>query len=91
MSRMDSSGNTGFVIGPRATMIRKACAGGYKYKRMAVSGQERFQDKPDKGRYSHVSDALQYLMVGAGEGVKLITSPTDNQVIDYSHSDRGVV
>lgn len=91
MSRMDFAGNTGFVIGPKAVMIRKACAGGYKYKRMAVAGQERYQDKPDKGRYSHVADALQYLMVGAGEGTKLISNPDANKPIDYSHSNKGIV
>jgi hypothetical protein len=91
LSRMDFAGNTGFVIGPKATMVRKAMAGGYKYKRMAVSGQERFQDKPDKGRYSHVADALQYLMVGAGEGGTVIESKGYVDEIDYSQTDRMVI
>jgi hypothetical protein len=72
-------------------MIRKALAGGYKYKRMAVSGQERYQDKPDKGRYSHVADALQYLMVGAGEGSNIIEGKGWSKEIDYSLTDRMIV
>lgn len=88
LSRMDFAGNTGFVIGPKAFMIRKAMAGGYKYKRMAVSGQAKFMDKPDKGRYSHVADALQYLMVGAGEGGALIETKNWGAEIDYSLTDR---
>ena len=88
LSRMDFAGNTGFVIGPKAFMCRKALAGGYKYKRMSVSGQARFMDKPDKGRYSHVADSLQYLMVGAGEGASLITSKDWGKTIDYSLTNK---
>ena len=91
LSRMDFAGNTGFVITPGAPMYRKALAGGYKYKRMSVSGQERFQDKPDKGRYSHVADSGQYMMVGAGEGGKLIENKAWNTEVDYSLTNRMVV
>lgn len=91
LSRMDFAGNTGFIIGPRAIMTRKACAGGYKYKRMAVSGSDRFRDVPDKGPYSHVGDALQYTMLGGGEGNRVIESKHDDQKIDYSHIDRMVI
>ena len=91
LSRMDFAGNAGFLIGPKAAMCRKALAGGYKYKRMAVAGQERFQDKPDKGRYSHVADALQYLMLGAGEGSRVIENKHWRKEIDYSATDRLIV
>ena len=91
LSRMDFAGNPGFLIGPKAPMCRKALAGGYKYRRMAVAGQERYMDKPDKGRYSHVADSLQYLMVGAGEGGKIIESDSWGNEIDYSLTDRMVV
>lgn len=87
MMRMDFAGNPGFLIGPKAPMIRKAMAGGYKYKRMAVSGQEKFADKPDKGRYSHVADSLQYLMVGAGEGGAVVAGRGYGKEIDYSNAD----
>lgn len=91
MCRMDFSGNPGFLIGPKAPMIRKAMAGGYKYKRMAVAGQERFMDKPDKGRYSHVADSLQYLMLGAGEGGKVVSTGNWGEKIDYSQVNKMVV
>lgn len=87
LQRMDFAGSTGFVITPGAPMARKALAGGYKYKRMAVSGGDRFQDKPDKGRYSHVGDALQYMMLGGGEGSKVVGG-FENTDIDYSTTDR---
>jgi len=40
---------------------------------MEVSG-ERYADKPDKNMFSHVHDALQYQMLGAGEGRALINN-----------------
>jgi hypothetical protein len=40
---------------------------------MEVSG-ERYADKPDKNMYSHIHDALQYMMLGAGEGRALMNS-----------------
>jgi len=91
LQRLDFSGNPGFAVAPKAIMVRKALAGGYKYKRMAVTGAERYNDKPDKGRYSHVADALQYLMVGAGEGNAVISNPAWSQQIDYSNYDRLIV
>ena len=90
MQRLDFNGSPAFMLGPKAKMVRKACAGGYKYKRMQVSGQERFQDKPDKGRYSHVGDALQYLFLGAVGGERVMGGYGD-QTIDYSESRRGIV
>lgn len=91
MTRMDFAGNPGFGIGPKAIMCRKACAGGYKYKRMSVSGAEKFQDRPDKGRYSHVGDALQYLMLGGGEGYKLVSNRDSGKEIDYTTTDKAIL
>lgn len=91
LSRLDFAGNPGFCITPGAPMCRKALAGGYKYKRMAVSGHEKFQDKPDKGRYSHVGDSIQYLMVGAGEGGGIISRKGAVDTIDYSRMDGTIV
>jgi len=41
---------------------------------MSVTGEERFHDKPDKNIYSHIVEACEYGLVGAGEGDKLIES-----------------
>ena len=90
MQRLDFSGKPAFIIGPKAQMLRKACSGGYKYKRMQVSGQARFMDKPDKGRYSHVADACQYLMLGAIGGDAVIGGYT-KKPLDYSESQRAIV
>lgn len=64
----------GLLIDPRCTNLIKGFEGGYHYRRLQVSG-ERYEDTPNKNRFSHVHDALQYLMLGGGEGKKLLNSP----------------
>lgn len=91
MKRLDSAGNPGFIIGPKAVIVRKACAGGYKYKRLQVTGEERYTDVPVKNRYSHPADAMQYMMLSLGEGFTLISSGDSSEKIDYSHANKGVV
>ncbi len=67
-------GRPQLVISPKCRILRKALAGGYKYRRIQVSGTEKYADKPDKNMYSHVAEALQYLCVGMGHGYELIKS-----------------
>jgi hypothetical protein len=66
-------GKPGLIISPTCKTLRKGMQGGYSYKRMQIAGEtERYHDKPDKNKYSHVCEAGQYLMLGAGEGRMLI-------------------
>ena len=67
-----SDGKPAFLIDRRCPMLIKGFQGGYAYRRMQVSG-ERYDDKPEKNMYSHIHDALQYLLLGAGEGRELIS------------------
>lgn len=77
-------------IGPGAPMLRKALAGGYKYKRLSVKGEERYQEVPMKNKYSHVADALQYLALGA-LGDSEVVGGYKNLKIDYSLHNKGIV
>ena len=61
-------GNSGVIIDKRCKELIAGFEGGYHYKRMQVTGQERYHESPNKNRFSHVHDALQYLMLGSGEG-----------------------
>lgn len=47
--------------------LREAMNGGYCYrKKRAADGTSRYDDKPDKeSDFSHVADALQYVVVGS--------------------------
>ena len=69
-------GEPGLSISPKCQTLPKAMGGGYAYKRVQVSGDERFHDKPDMNQYSHVAEAAQYLMLGAGEGRAIVRHHT---------------
>ena len=91
MQRLDFIGQPAFRIqGPMAPTTRKACDGGYQFKRMQVSNEERFQDKPDKGKFSHAGDALQYLFLGAVGGERVVGGYSST-AIDYSLTNRAIV
>lgn len=64
-------GKPAFLVDRRCETLVKGFESGYSYRRLNVSG-ERFDEKPDKNMYSHIHDALQYLMLGAGEGRQLM-------------------
>jgi hypothetical protein len=90
LMRLDFSGTPAFVILPKAKTLRKAMAGGYKYKRMQVAGESRFQDRPVKNKYSHVADACQYFTLGAIGGDRVVGG-YNNGDIDYSKASRAYI
>lgn len=54
-------GEAGMVVHPTARFIRKGFNGGYHFKRVQVTGTERYRDVPEKNDFSHPHDALQYM------------------------------
>jgi hypothetical protein len=65
-------------------------AGGYKYRLMQISGEERYAELPEKNIYSHVAEALQYALCGAGE-VRATLGRKASKPLDYSRIDRGLI
>ena len=65
-------GEPGYLLHPDCRVLRKAKQGGYCLRRMAIVGQERYKDAPDKNEYSHVAEAEQYMMLGGGEGKRVV-------------------
>jgi hypothetical protein len=61
-------GEPGYLVSRKCPMIRKGKIGGYQYKRVQVSGEDRYRDKPDKNKYSHPADAEQYMALGFSGG-----------------------
>lgn len=60
-------------------ILRKGFVNGYHFKRVNISGDERYQDKPNKNRFSHIHDAVQYiLMKFAGDQVVKDKTPPSN-------------
>src|ERR1035437_923837 len=83
MVRLDFAGNPAFLVTSGAPTLRKALSGGYKYKRLQISGEAKFMDKPDKNKYSHVADACQYLFLGAVGGARVVGG-FDDRPLDYN-------
>ena len=61
-------GAPGLIVSPACRRLRKALAGGYHFERYKVSGAAQFKEVPAKDGHSHIVDALQYALMGAGEG-----------------------
>lgn len=83
-------GHPGLLVSPNLTVTRKGLAGGYCYKKMRVSGDDRFHEKPDKNKYSHPVEAGGYLNLGIGEGVSLVRGeqePEDERA--YANAQAG--
>lgn len=60
LSKTGIGGSPQFTLSPNCITIRKGFNGGYHYRRIQVSGDERFYNIPEKNKYSHPMDALQY-------------------------------
>lgn len=60
-------GKPGLIISPRCKVLRKGLAGGYCYRRVQSSGSDRYHLEPDKNRFSHVVEALEYALMEGGE------------------------
>jgi len=57
-------GQPAFLISREGCPILvKGFMSGYHFKRMQIGGDERYQDKPNKNKYSHPHDALQYALM----------------------------
>ncbi len=65
-------GKAGFILDPSCLQLRKGFLNGYHYRRMQTSGEARYELSPSKNKYSHVHDALQYMMLGSGEGRRVV-------------------
>jgi hypothetical protein len=78
LGTMTMGGEPELVIHPRCKTLIKAMSGAYCLKRKQVSGDEQFHEKPDKNEWSHVAEALQYLVVGMGR---------DRRVLDGGHDE----
>lgn len=68
LKRLCGDGRPALQISPKAKTIRKGLNGGFCYRRIKVAGDERYTDIPDKNKYSHPVEALEYLELGLGEG-----------------------
>lgn len=75
-------GEPGFLIHPDMRVTRKGLQGGYKFRRLKVSGDERYEQSPVKNAYSHPCEALQYGEMGAGGGQAVLLPVSQERAED---------
>lgn len=69
--RLVSGGVPALLVDKKCVILRRGFNGGYKFKRLSVSGEARYDPKPEKNRFSDPQDGLQYLLFGMGEGARM--------------------
>jgi hypothetical protein len=65
-------GAPGLELSPNCHVLRKGFASGYHFKAIQSGNGAQFHEMPAKNAASHPHDALQYLLLGAGEYISII-------------------
>jgi hypothetical protein len=74
----------------RCPTLIAGLSGKYQFRRIKVTGDDRYHDKPDKGPESHVCEALHYGLMGEGEADNLFNqdlSAIMDQSVDMAIPD----
>jgi hypothetical protein len=75
LTRLAMDGKPALLISPKCKMIRTGLNGGFCFRRLQIGGVEQYTEEPDKNAYSHPVEALEYALVGAGEGHDALLGP----------------
>jgi hypothetical protein len=71
MGRLINTGSghalPGFLVDKSCTKLRAGLAGKWYRRRIQIPGSDRTRDEPEKNEWSHVCDAVGYLVMGLGE------------------------
>lgn len=89
--RLLIDGDPGFLVHPDCRTFRKGLAGGFCYKRIQVVGEAKFRDVPDKNSFSHICEAAEYLLMGAGEGRAIVRREQAQGRPAYALSDYSIL
>jgi hypothetical protein len=81
---MLTDGKPAFLLSPHCKILRKGFNGGYQYRRLRVPGETRYTEEPDKNRFSHPHDGLQYLCLQLRGGLSNLNRATVSGERDYS-------
>jgi hypothetical protein len=68
LTRLAMDGKPALLISSKCRTFRKGLKGGFSYRRVLVAGEPRYTDEPDKNSFSHICEAGEYALLGAGEG-----------------------
>jgi hypothetical protein len=90
LTKMVDQGKPGYLVNKSCKYLRQGKQGKYQFKRIQVSGADRYHDKPDKNDYSHPADAEQYLALGYIHGYQTIeTESHDEYDLQLGRSEAG--
>jgi hypothetical protein len=64
-----------FLLSPACRVLKVAMAGKYHFRKIKATG--RYSEEPEKDKYSQPADALQYLLIGGGEGRAMTGHPAN--------------
>jgi len=83
LTQLGMNGRPRLLICKKAKMIRKGLSGKFCYRRLQVAGDQKFMDVPDKNEWSHPVEALEYGLMGEGEGLMaLIEEKATNSYVE---------
>jgi len=54
---------------------------GYHFKRMSIANEERFHDVPNKNKFSHPHDGLQYISMKFASD-RILSEKAPKQIVD---------
>ena len=74
LGRMSMAGRACVLIHKRCKTFRKGAASKFYYRKLQVSYDDMFSDKPIKNFYSHICESGEYYMVGQGEGTAWLSA-----------------
>jgi len=74
LKRLVGRGEPGFLLSPTCKVSRKGFNGGYRFKRVLVSGEAKYKEEPDKNKHSHPHDAIQYGALRIEQGLNVTQS-----------------
>lgn len=84
-------GEPALVISKRCKILRSACLSKYHFRKMKIAGTDRYTETPEKiTPYADVADALQYLMLGGGEGRLNSGTTNGKQAPDFPVDGRAI-
>ena len=82
-------GSPRMVISPTCNVLKGGFSGEYCYAKKPGT-MDQYDDRPLKNRFSHVHDALQYLIIGAGEGKQLMRGHKEAQPTQILRKQSGI-
>ena len=74
LGRLSMAGRACVQIHYRCKTARKAAANKFYYRKLMVTYDDMYTDKPIKNFYSHLAESMEYFMVGQGEGTAWLSA-----------------